>query len=374
MVKAVTSDKGGITEEALASYFRHAGFFAMRGVPFRHDGEDFTDIDVWLYERGGSLERRRFIVDSKNKARPKLVERLLWTAGLRDALGVDGGFVASSNIREANRRLARRIRISVIDVQALGTGGVENFINPDRLSREELNNLVADVDRQHESKVWREQINDVLAGLLTSFGGGGANIALRAARFYAEQSLAASPGSIVSEVAIRLFYLSAALAAVGLDFVAAQTSFQPSERRRTDVENAVRFGSDHDETKNRLELAIQLARQYLPNGNAIANQLTDKIISASNAIPADIIAEVVSKMVGKGSLFEASRSLESASHLRDLPGFGELSAEAKSFTGAVLDFNGIDRERFAKILVKGDRTQTASEHTRSLFEPHKPDQ
>ena len=122
MVKASFTDKGGSAEEALAQYFRAAGFIAIRGLPFRHDGDDITDVDVWLYERGIGLERRRFIVDAKYKARPKIAERLLWTAGLRDALEVDGGFVAATGVRDTTRRLARRIGITIIDFQALGGG------------------------------------------------------------------------------------------------------------------------------------------------------------------------------------------------------------------------------------------------------------
>ena len=149
MIKRPGTDKGGMTEEKLAAHFRDAGFFAARGVPFRHDDEDVTDVDVWLYERGAGTERRRFIVDAKNKARPRFVERLFWTSGARDALGIDGAYVASSGIRDATRRLAKRLYITVIELQSLA---VEESALSLRLTREELGILVAEADRQRDSK------------------------------------------------------------------------------------------------------------------------------------------------------------------------------------------------------------------------------
>lgn len=342
-------DKGGQAEEALADYFRAGGFFAVRGIPFRYAGEDLTDIDVWLYERGGGLGRRRFIVDSKNRKVPRVVERLFWTSGLRDALALDGAFVATVGARDAAHRLGRRLGISIIDLQALAPSvGIESLRDSSRISRTELDALVASVDRQRESRDWREHLDLMLAGLLTSFGGSSANIALRAARFYAEQALGSAPNSQSASIATRLFFLAAAIAAVSLDYVAAQSAFRPADQRRRDLEDVVRFGSDPAETRGKIELALELVRQYLPNGAAASHQISERIHSSSLEMPADMIAEVVHRMMSKGTLFEAARALESAAYQRDLRSFTQLGADARSFAGVVLDFVRIDRAYFAQ--------------------------
>lgn len=347
MIKGVGSDKGGLAEEALAAHFRSAGFFALRGLPFRHDDEDFTDVDVWLYERGAGAERRRFIVDAKNKARPKLVERLFWASGARDALGIDGAYVASSGIRDATRRLAKRLRVSVVDLQTLALNDVASS---HRLTREELLKLVAEADRHRDSKKWRAHLNDTLAALLTSFGGSGANVALRSAGYFVDQLLTAAPGSTAGELATRLFYLCVSIAAVGLDYVASQASYQSADRQQQEVEDTVRYGSDFAETKRRLDLALQVTRQYLPNGAAQANQLQEKIAADTDAVLADVIAEVALKMSRAGALFKAARDLEIAAHLRELPPLPSLSNDARSFCGAVMDFFDLDREQVAAAL------------------------
>ncbi|MBA2965042.1 MULTISPECIES: hypothetical protein [Ramlibacter] len=346
MVKA-PADKGGTAEEALGHYFRAAGFFTLRGVPFRHDGEDLTDIDVWLYERGGGLQRRRYIVDAKYKAKPKTAERLLWTSGLRDAVGIDGAFVAATNVREANRRLAKRLSLTVLDFQALGGGAIGALVPKDRIFREDLLKQVGAVDKNRENKEWRAQLDDVLASALTSFGGSSTNVALRAASFFAHQVISSQPQSVVSALALRLFYLCASVAAASLDYVSAQAAFQTTEQRHKEVEDVLRFGADHGETKSRFDVAIRMTRELLPNGMPLSNQLREKIEQNIAAIPADLISDVVTKMFSKGALFESARQLEAAAHATELRGFSELPAEAKSLAGALLDFMAIDRQKVA---------------------------
>src|SRR6478752_4141986 len=96
--------KGTDLEETLKVYFWQAGYFAVRGVPFRLDDEDITDVDLWLYERPAALTRRRLLVDAKNKKVPRAAERLVWAKGLQSALGVDGAIVASTDRRTSSRR------------------------------------------------------------------------------------------------------------------------------------------------------------------------------------------------------------------------------------------------------------------------------
>jgi hypothetical protein len=355
MSKLVGIDKGGRAEEGLAAHFRNLGFFALRGLPFRHDEEDITDVDVWLYERGAGAERRRFIVDSKNKARPKLVERLFWTSGARDALGVDGAYVASAGIREATRRLAKRLRISVVDLQ---TVAIDEAAIALRITGEQFGKLVGEADRHRDSKKWRTHLHDTLAALLTSFGGSSANVALRSASYFADQVLTATPASATSQLATRAFYLSVSAAAIGLDYVVSQAAYQSAERQQQEIEDTVRYGSDYAETKRRLDLALQVTRQYLANGAAQANQLREKIASDTEAFQADVIAEVALKMGRTGRLFDAARDLEMAAHQLQLPAFASLSTEARAFCGSVMDFFELDRVQLAELL--GSSKQTAN--------------
>jgi len=66
--------------------FWRAGYFVVRAVPFRLNGDDVTDIDLWVYERPAALTRRRLIVDAKNRRSSRVSERIISASGLRVAL------------------------------------------------------------------------------------------------------------------------------------------------------------------------------------------------------------------------------------------------------------------------------------------------
>lgn len=366
MVKA-NATKGEIAEEALADYFRLAGFFAVRGIPFRHEGADLTDLDVWLYERGAGTSRRRFIVDSKNKKTPKVVERIFWTSGLRDALELDGAYVASTSPRAETQKLARRVNITLIDITALNRGNSNEMALTSRLVKEEVDRTLTQIDKEHEGKQWRSHRDDLVASLITGFGGGTANVALRSAKFFVEQAQSAADGSKMRETAQRMFYFALSFGAIALDYVAARSAFQPIGQRKSDLEDVLRFGTDPDETKKRLTLALQLMRVYLQNGGGVANQLRSRIEDETKAMPVDIIADVVIKMAGKGHLFEAGRELERAAHERSVPGLAELSIDARSFAGAFFDYSGIDRIKMGKVF--GESIASSSDGILAASEP-----
>jgi hypothetical protein len=373
MVKAVAG-KGDMAEEALAEYFRLAGFFAVRGIPFRHEGADLTDLDVWLYERGAGMSRRRFIVDSKNKKTPKVAERIFWTSGLRDALELDGAYVASTSPREETRKLARRVNVTLIDITALTRPvGSDGPSSTARLAKEEIDRALAQIDKEHEGKLWRTHRDDLVASVIMGFGGGTANVALRSIKFFIEQAQSTVDGSSMHEVARRMFYFALSFAAISLDYVAAKNAFQPTEQRKSDIEDVLRFGTDPQETKRRLALSLQLLRNYLHNGGGIANQLRSRIDDETKAMPVDIVADVVVKMAGKGQLFEAARVLERAAHERNVPGLTELSVDARSFAGAVFDYLGFDRMVMGRVFGEGtanasNAEATAASEQKTLFD------
>ena len=111
--------KGSELEEVVREYFWRAGYFVVRGLPYRIDGEDVTDIDLWLYERPAASTRRRLIVDIKSGKTPKASERIVWTKGLQAALGVDGAIVATTDTRTSIRRLSKALGITLLDGDAI---------------------------------------------------------------------------------------------------------------------------------------------------------------------------------------------------------------------------------------------------------------
>jgi hypothetical protein len=350
MALPIPGGKGFDLEEALRAYFWRAGYFVVRAVPFRLDGDDVTDIDLWVYERPAALTRRRLIVDAKNRRSPKASERIIWASGLRAALGVDGAIVATRDRRPATRNLAK-----ALNVVLLGGDAVTKLTHSEQLNKagslrcEELDQAVKRIDDSRRSTEWRQNLRDARGSLISGMGVQSANRNLEASRFFAEQAVAAQPHSEQAQTALRLFYLTSALAAISLDFALADQAFRSQDERRHAIISSVRFGdAEGVSTLATVRTAIGLARKYAENGAAVAKQIEYGFSGDAEHIPAEIIADYVSRISTSDALFNIAREIERASSDLELPSFDDISNEAKSLLGVFLDFNRISREKVAE--------------------------
>ena len=355
MAFARPAGKGVNLEEALRAYFWLAGYFVVRGVPYRLDGEDVTDIDLWLYERPAASTRRRLIVDIKNRKSPKASERIIWTKGLQAALGVDGAIVATTDKRPSTRRLSKALNVTLLDGDAISKLTLSETLKlTGQLKSEEFNSAVKRVDEGRRSVEWRQTLADARGSLISGLGVQSTNKNLAAGGFFASQALHAHPRSEQAQVALRLFYLVSSLAAISLDYMLADHAFRSADERRQSVIGSIRFGqSDAVAAVPTVRAAIGLARKYAENGNAVAKQIEYGFHADADRIPAEIIADYVARVSASDALFNVAREVERASANVALPSFDELSVEARSLLGVFLDFNGVSREKIATAWPRG---------------------
>ena len=345
MALARPGGKGFDLEEALKAYFWQAGYFVVRGLPYRIDGDDVTDIDLWLYERPAASTRRRLIVDAKSRRSPKAAERIIWTKGLQTALGVDGAIVATTDKRLSTRRLSKVLNITLLDGDAVSKlTRSEQLKSPGQLRSEDFDNAVKRVDERRRSTEWRQNLREARASLISGMGVQSTNSNLKASAFFAEQALSAQPGSEQAQVAIRLFYFTSALAAISLDYLLADQAFRSADDRRQSVISSIRFGqSDAAAAPPIVRAAIGLARKYADNGGAVAKQIEYGFHSDADHVPAEIIADYVTRVATSDALFNVAKEIEWASSSVELLSYDQMSIEVKSLLGVFLDFNRISR-------------------------------
>lgn len=360
MVRTRTGAKGFELEEVLKAYFLQAGYFAVRGVPYRLDDEDVTDIDLWLYERPAASTRRRLIVDVKNRRSPKAAERIIWVKGLQSALSVDGAIIATTDKRPSIRRLAKALNVTLLDGDAISKLTQSDKLKKSgQLRSDEFDGAVKRIDETRRSAEWRQNIQAARASLISGMGVQSTNRNLGACAFFAEQAVLAQPGSEQAQVALRLFYLTSSLAAISLDYVLADQAFRSADDRRNSVIDSIRFGqSDAVEALPTVRAAVALARKYVENGGAAAKQIEYGFYGDADRIPAEIIADYVARISTTDALFNFAREVEWASSSIDLPSYDQLSVEAKSLLGVFLDFNGIAREKLAMVWPHNARVPT----------------
>jgi hypothetical protein len=349
MTAPKTGQKGANLEEMLKVYFWQGGYFAIRGLPYRLDNEDITDVDLWLYERPAALTRRRLILDAKSKKVPRAAERLVWAKGLQYALGVDGALVASTDKRPSSRRLAKAMGVTLLDGDVISKLTASTKLRlDDQYSSEEFDSLFKAVDTARRSGDWRSALLAARASLLTSFGVHSANTALRVAGFFGEQALLATPRSDQAHVALRGFYSASAYAAIGLDFVMADLAFKSQEERWTALVNGIRYGqTDTTEALGTVRAALGLVRQHAPNGNSIAKQVEREFELQAATVPAEIIADYVARLSSGEALYAVARELEKNAYKIELTHYDSLSTEARSLLGIFADFHQLSREKIA---------------------------
>ncbi len=227
MARLKSGEIGLMLEELLKSYFWLAGYFVVRGLPYRIDTEDITDVDLWLYERPGASTRRRLIVDIKYRRSPRATERIIWTRGLQLALAVDTGIVATTDNRPSTRRLAKSLGIVLLDGHAITRLTQSGQLKESgQLQFEEMESLVKATDRERRSNEWRSTFHESRASLLTGLGVQSANKNLKANAFFAEQVTFAHPGSDQAQLGMRLVLFTSSLVAISLDFMLADQAFR----------------------------------------------------------------------------------------------------------------------------------------------------
>lgn len=346
---AKTREKGYLLEELLRAYFLRAGMYAARGVPLQLDGEDLTDIDIWLYERPTGSSRRRQIVDAKSKLKPKAIERLLWTKGLFELLQVDGAYVATTDNRSILKEISSRLGVSVLDGTDLKRmAESERILYPDRLSEEDFDAEIKAVDKGRRNKELQISYQDMKAGLIDEFGSGTVNRALEHFISYAQTLGSSYPNSDAAKVALRLAYIAASIVAVTLDFSLAKVSFKSLEERRRTILSVIRYGAENEISgMEKVRVAAALVERYAPNGRSISQSMLNAIKEDLQRVPAEVVADhVLSQLKGDG-LFRIARSLEFEGFKIEPRGFDQLPVEEKSFLGVLMDFAGHDRSAFA---------------------------
>ncbi|MBK1795288.1 hypothetical protein JHL21_12350 [Devosia sp. WQ 349] len=342
-------DKGAALEEILKFHFWNNGYFAVRGVPFRIEQDDITDIDIWLYERPVATARRKLIVDAKNKKVPRAAERLVWARGLQVALNADGAIVASTDKRHSSKRLAKLLGVTLLDGDKLQRLSAVSPPQKNHISSDEFDELFKAADAERRTAFWKTAILDARAALLAALGIHSANIALRSAAFFAEQAALASPNSHNARVALRGFYSCAAYVGLSLDHYLAEHSLLSAQDRQQVLNNGLKFG--HPEGFSAIpayRTALALIRQFGPNGNSLAREFELNIKAQAQTVSAEILSEYVSRIATGDTLYILARELENSAYLADVPSFDTLSSEGKSFLGVMLDFFSLPRENLAQ--------------------------
>lgn len=344
-------DKGGYMEEALRAYFISLGYFVVRGIKFKYQGFDVTDVDLWLYMRPSTITRERINVDIKNKKTPQAIERIFWTKGLQQVLGLENCIVATTDSRSAVIEFGHKNDVIVLD---------GNFFsrlnrykdNQDRFSEEEFYVLF---DRQTNGSVkseWRKRLELCKSALLSQLDYSGCNFWLREAKYFIHEAIIDNDKS---EAACRYMYLIASFFLIGLDYIFKDLSFFDSETRSKNLRDGFQHGAlGRVGTEQIVMMSTKIIESYLPNGRNLASALKRNVEDEYNLIQSDILKEFFNKTEIIKNLFIYACKLEELAYARIFIPPHSIDLDIQSILGVVLDFSDIERKKFFDVFKSTD--------------------
>ena len=327
--------KGAGLEELVRAYFARQGFFALRGVSYKYEDEEVTDIDAWLYGRQSASVRTRVIVDVKDKRSPRAFERILWARGMQLALGCDRAIVATTDGGPKIVRFAHQQKVALLTKDFLDrlAGKLDTG---ERMTLEQFNENILVYKDQRQDGDWLKRISDAKSALISLQGYPAFNKTIGEFRFFSER-VQTRPHH--KEQALRGAYLTAALACIALDSALERVVYEDQASRYRAITDGVTYGDAGDaRVQSSIRTVLEVIAKGMANGRVISRQASEALEKMFESVRADIIAEHFMKEHNAGTLVAVAKELDDHAHFVDATKIQTLSIEAKSIMGIFADF------------------------------------
>jgi hypothetical protein len=336
-----TGHKGFSAEEALRGYFRSTGYFVVRSIPLVYRKYDVTDVDLWLYVKATPLAAERACVDVKRRKTPQAMERVLWTKGLKEVLGVDRAIVVTSDNRPETRDFGAAHGVGILQGEFLQSV-VTAFPPGDRLTEEELFEILKSPCVVNSRVEWRAWFRRIKAMLLDSLNFDGCNSFLLAVKFLLDEYIATGRAS---DVSVRVLYAVIAYLLVCLDYTSRSCVSLDVAGRTAVLTDGFRYGeAGRKRTEEIVQMALQLLADVGKTDLFSRDTLRDEFDRQASEYRAEILGEHFAKTESLKSLFTASRLFEDMAYAKSLVRPDGAPSEQKALMGLLCDLVQHDRK------------------------------
>ncbi len=328
--------KGELIEELLRNYFLNLGYYVVRGVKYKYEGNDITDVDLYLYGRSSSLIRERINVDIKNKKSPQAFERILWANGLKKLLFFDNCIIATTDTRQVIHTFGQIHDTIVLDGNFISK--IKKNSYPNRLSEEDLG-LAFSKCKSYKSfgkKDWRYIYEDSKSKLLSEMDYAGFNSVVVYLRYFTEKVITDVQKR---EEATRMLYILLSHLLVIMDFIIKDIAFLDSNQKIIKLKEGLNFGI----------LGKAGVSKILQIVETISGKSSSTFYSTFESQETDILSEFFSKNENSKILFQWSKLFESLAFEKELITPDKIDTQLRSVMSLFLDFFKIDRKRFFNV-------------------------
>lgn len=333
--------KGELMEEKLRQYFLNNGYYVARGVKYKYDDFDITDIDLFLYSKVSSLSRERINVDIKNKKTPKAFERIIWTKGLQNLLSFDSCVVATSEKRDSIRQYGKKHNVLILDgdfLQRLNYK-VDTRITEDAFIKSLVQIKCLNV---FGNQNWSTLYEDSKSRLLNELDFSGFNKSLATIKYFIEKCF--DPQK--QEQATRALYATLSHSLIILDYVLRDIMFLELNLRKETLSDGFKFGNLGREGVNKtIDMAIKITNSKIP-----ANVIKQSIDTNQT----DILVDFFSKSDVSKYIFKIAVDLENKAFSNTYITPDTLEVSVRSLIYLFLDFFGVNRKLFNDIYCQNE--------------------
>lgn len=325
--------KGELMEEKLRGYFLNNHYYVLRGVDYKFDENQITDIDLFLYGRGSSLNRERINVDIKNKRSPKAFERIIWTKGIQMLLKLDNCVVATTDKRESLRKYGLENDVIILD---------GNFLNKlstktgNRISEEDFLKDLSKYRSYNDfnNSPWKDIYQNSKSRLLSELDFSGFNQSNISLKYFLKKCYDHQK----RDTALKAVYVTLSHTLIILDYILKNIAFLDIDLRQEKLQDGFQYGNLG--TKG-VDYTIGLALQ-ISNSNRTIGAIK-KSIENPDVI---ILKEYFSKIEVIKNVFRLAVEFEGLCFQNNLIYPNNLSSDAKGVLGIFLDYFKINRKDF----------------------------
>ncbi len=337
----ISGDKGAVAEEALRAYFCSIGYFVVRSVPFVYKNYEITDVDLWLYVKATSLSAERICVDVKRKRTPQAMERVLWTRGLKDLLGVDRAIVVTTDNRPEIRDFGADHGVGVLHGDFLQRV-LSGYTVSERISEEALYAILKTPCVVNSDVKWPRWFSGVKANLIGRLNFDGCNTLLLDVKLCLDEYIATGKSS---EVSVRLLYAIIAYLLICIDYTSRSFVQLELNARQAVLTDGFRYGeAGRQKTEEIVQMALQLLEDSGRTGMFSYQDLRREFKRQVADYRVEILGEYFAKAESLKRLFELARSFERNAYSKTLIQPDQCPSDQKGFIGLLCDLLGHDRK------------------------------
>ncbi|MCI0391708.1 MAG: hypothetical protein MOB07_23440, partial [Acidobacteria bacterium] len=333
--------KGLIAEEALRSYFLEMGYFAVRGAPFFYKSLEVTDVDIWLYVKSSSFSRERACVDIKRKRSPQTLERVLWTKGLREVLGVERAIVVTTDNRMEPRDFGAMNGVIVLHGDFLQRV-LNGYKLEGRITEEGLFALLTGPCIVDKSVIWARWYRTAKGRLLQGLDFNSCNSFLMDIHLLLQEFIATGGNS---PRVVRLLYLLISYFLLSLDYASRSIAQLETNERKAHLTNGLRYGeAGQERTEEVIDMALRILAASGKADSSTKTNIRREFQEQLDVYPAEILGEYFSRPESLKHLFDLARDFEGDAFATNLVLPPECRSEHKAIIGLLCDFLGMDRK------------------------------